>query len=53
MSIYRSVTQRWESWEVLLKVEILVDALGWESLVLGLVGFHLSNEVDKMFWLLE
>ena len=53
MSINRSVTQRWESWEVLLNIEILVDALGWESLVLGLVGFHLSNEVDKMFWLFE
>ena len=38
---------------MLLYVEIFVDTLVWLSRVLGLVGFHLGNEVDKMFWLFE
>ena len=38
---------------MLLYVEIFVNTLVWLSRVLGLVGFHLSNEVDKMLWLFE
>ena len=47
------MAQRWESWEVLLYVEIFVNTLVWLSMVLSLVGFHLSNVVDKMLWLFE
>ena len=47
------MAQGWESWEVLLYVEIFVNTLVWLSMVLSLVGFHLSNEVDKMLWLFE
>ena len=38
---------------MLLYVEIFVDTIVWLSRVLSLVGFHLSNEVDKMLWLFE
>ena len=38
---------------MLLDVEILVDSLGWKSLVLSLVSLHLSNEIDKMLRFLE
>ena len=47
------MAQAWKSWEMLLEAEIFVDSLVWESVVLGLVSFHLSNKVDKMLWLLE
>ena len=47
------MAQGWESWEVLLYVEIFVNTLVWLSMVLSLVGFHLSNVVDKKLWLLE
>ena len=47
------MAQGWESWEVLLYVEIFVNTLVWLSMVLSLVGFHLSNVVDKMLWLFE
>ena len=47
------MAQAWESWEVLLYVEIFVNTLVWLSMVLSLVGFHLSNVVDKMLWLFE
>ena len=51
--LFVSVAQRWESWEMLLNVEIFVDTLGWKSAVLSLVGLHLGNEVDEMLWLFE
>ena len=47
------MAQTWESWEVLLNVEILIDSIMRESLVLGLVSLHLSNEIDKMLRFLK
>ena len=47
------MTQTWESREVLLDVEIFVDALAWQSLVLRFVCFHLGDEVDEVLRFLE
>ena len=47
------MTKRWETWEMFLDLEVFVNSLVWQSLVLGLVGLHLRNEIDKVLWLFE
>ena len=47
------MAQAGQSREDLISGEVFVDALVRQSLVLFLVGLHLSNEVDEVLWLGE
>ena len=51
--ISRSVAEGWKTWEVLLDFEVLVNALEWLSLELGLVSLHLGDEVHEVLWFFE
>ena len=48
-----SVTETWKSWEMLLDFKVFINALVWKSVMFGLVGLHLCDEVHEMLWLLE